>query len=103
MAAEAEYPIIFPLSPPTEKAEATPDDLLNWTEGRALIATGSPFGQVDFKGEKIPIAQCNNALIYPGIGLGVLVAQATRLSETMLWEACKALSSFASNAPDIKK
>src|SRR5436190_1777492 len=103
MAAQVEYPIIFPLSNPTEKSEATPDDLLNWTEGRALIATGSPFGQVDFKGEKIPIAQCNNALIYPGIGLGVLVAQATRLSETMLWEACKALSSFASNAPDIKK
>ena len=103
MAAQVEYPIIFPLSNPTEKSEATPDDLLNWTEGRALIATGSPFGQVDFKGEKIPIAQCNNALIYPGIGLGVLVAQATHLSEAMLWEACKALSSFASNTPDIKK
>lgn len=103
MAAQVEYPIIFPLSNPTEKSEAMPDDLLNWTEGRALIATGSPFGQVDFKGEKIPIAQCNNALIYPGIGLGVLVAQATRLSKAMLWEACKALSSFASNTPDIKK
>ncbi len=103
MAAQVEYPIIFPLSNPTENSEATPDDLLNWTEGRALIATGSPFGRVDFKGEKIPIAQCNNALIYPGIGLGVLVAQATRLSEAMLWEACKALSSFASNTPDIKK
>lgn len=103
MAAQVEYPIIFPLSNPTEKSEATPDDLLHWTEGRALIATGSPFGQVDFKGEKISIAQCNNALIYPGIGLGVLVAQASRLSEGMLWEACKALSSFASNTPDIKK
>ncbi|MFZ0218923.1 MAG: NAD-dependent malic enzyme [Candidatus Aquirickettsiella sp.] len=102
MAAEVEYPIIFPLSNPTEKSEATPDDLLNWTEGRALIATGSPFGQVDFKGEKIPIAQCNNALIYPGIGLGVVIAQATRLSETMLWEACKALSSFASKTSDAK-
>lgn len=103
MAAQVEYPIIFPLSNPTEKSEATPDDLLHWTEGRALIATGSPFGQVDFKGEKISIAQCNNALIYPGIGLGVLVAQASRLSEAMLWEACKALSSFASNTQDIKK
>jgi malate dehydrogenase (oxaloacetate-decarboxylating) len=103
MAAQIEYPIIFPLSNPTEKSEATPDDLLHWTEGRALIATGSPFGQVDFKGEKISIAQCNNALIYPGIGLGVLVAQASRLSEAMLWEACKALSSFASNTQDIKK
>lgn len=103
MAAQVEYPIIFPLSNPTEKSEATPDDLLNWTEGHALIATGSPFGQVDFKGEKIPIAQCNNALIYPGIGLGVLIAQATRLSESMLWEACKALSSFANLTPDTKK
>lgn len=102
MAALVEYPIIFPLSNPTEKSEATPDDLLNWTEGHALIATGSPFGQVDFKGEKIPIAQCNNALIYPGIGLGVLIAQATRLSEAMLWEACKALSSFASKTSDAK-
>lgn len=102
MAASVEYPIIFPLSNPTEKSEATPDDLLNWTAGRALIATGSPFGQVDFKGEKIPIAQCNNALIYPGIGLGVLIAQATRLSEAMLWEACKALSSFASKDSDGK-
>lgn len=102
MAASVEYPIIFPLSNPTEKSEATPDDLLNWTAGRALIATGSPFGHVDFKGEKIPIAQCNNALIYPGIGLGVLIAQATRLSEAMLWEACKALSSFASKSSNAK-
>lgn len=102
MAAQLEYPIIFPLSNPTEKSEATPDDLLNWTEGRALIATGSPFGSVDFKGEKIPIAQCNNALIYPGIGLGVLIAQATRLSEAMLWEACKALSGFANKNSERK-
>lgn len=102
MTASVEYPIIFPLSNPTEKSEATPDDLLNWTAGRALIATGSPFGHVDFKGDKIPIAQCNNALIYPGIGLGVLIAQATRLSEAMLWEACKALSSFASKSSNAK-
>lgn len=102
MAAQVEDPIIFPLSNPTEKSEATPDDLLNWTEGRALIATGSPFGQVDFKGEKISIAQCNNALIYPGIGLGVVIAQATHLSEGMLWEASKALSRFVSQTSDTK-
>lgn len=102
MAAQVDYPIIFPLSNPTEKSEATPDDLLNWTEGRALIATGSPFGHVDFKGEKIPIVQCNNALIYPGIGLGVLIAQAARLSEAMLWEACKALSCFANKTAERK-
>lgn len=102
MAAQVEDPIIFPLSNPTEKSEATPDDLLNWTEGRALIATGSPFGQVDFKDEKISIAQCNNALIYPGIGLGVVIAQATHLSEGMLWEASKALSRFVSQTSDAK-
>lgn len=102
MAAQVTHPIIFPLSNPTEKSEATPDDLLNWTAGRALIATGSPFGQVNYQGKKIPIAQCNNALIYPGIGLGVVIAHAARLSEAMLWEACKALSRFTCKATDEK-
>ncbi|EDP46302.1 NAD-dependent malic enzyme [Rickettsiella grylli] len=102
MASQVEYPIIFPLSNPTEKSEATPDDLFNWTEGRALIATGSPFGQVYYKGEKIPIAQCNNALIYPGIGLGVVTAQATRLSDGMIWEACNALSHFTQTSSSKK-
>ncbi len=98
MAEQVEQPIIFPLSNPTEKSEAMPDDLLYWTQGRALIATGSPFASVDFQGEKRMIAQCNNALIYPGIGLGVVIARAKRLSEAMLWEACKALSCFANEA-----
>lgn len=102
MAVHVEQPIIFPLSNPTEKSEATPDDLLHWTQGRALIATGSPFGQVDFQGKKITIAQCNNALIYPGIGLGVVIAKAKRLSESMLWEACKALSNYASETENFK-
>lgn len=95
MATYVDRPIILPLSNPTEKSEATPDDLLRWTKGRALIATGSPFAQVDFQGQKITIAQCNNALIYPGIGLGILVAKALRLTESMLREACKALSQYA--------
>ena len=94
MAAAVERPIIFPLSNPTEKAEATPSDLLRWTEGRALIATGSPFGSVEFNGKTFCISQCNNALIYPGIGLGVVVAKAKRLSDAMLWESCKALSRY---------
>jgi malate dehydrogenase (oxaloacetate-decarboxylating) len=95
MTAAVDRPIIFPLSNPTEKAEATPLDLLHWTEGRALIATGSPFGSVEFKGQTFCISQCNNALIYPGIGLGVVAAKAKRLSDAMLWEACKALSHYS--------
>jgi malate dehydrogenase (oxaloacetate-decarboxylating) len=97
MAAAVERPIIFPLSNPTEKAEATPRDLLHWTEGRALIATGSPFANVEFQNKTFCIAQCNNALIYPGIGLGVVAARAKRLSDAMLWEACKALSRYSAN------
>ncbi|MEN9471146.1 MAG: malate dehydrogenase [Pseudomonadota bacterium] len=103
MAEQVESPIIFPLSNPTEKSEAMPDDLLHWTKGRALIATGSPFAPVDFQGEKMMIAQCNNALIYPGIGLGVVIARAKRLSEDMLWEACKALSCFANETSNPLK
>jgi malate dehydrogenase (oxaloacetate-decarboxylating) len=104
MAEQVEQPIILPLSNPTEKSEAMPDDLLHWTKGRALIATGSPFAPVNFQDEKVMIAQCNNALIYPGIGLGVVIAKAKRLSESMLWEACKALSCVANETSNpIKK
>ena len=95
MAANVERPIIFPLSNPTEKAEATPLDLLSWTNGQVLMATGSPFAPVEFQGKTYRVSQCNNALIYPGIGLGVVVAKAKRLSDTMLWQACKALSSYS--------
>lgn len=84
-------PIILPLSNPTEYAEATPVDLLKWTQGRALIATGSPFGDVD----GIRIAQCNNALVFPGIGMGVLAVQASRFTEGMLWAASETLSECA--------
>ncbi|MDQ8040016.1 MAG: NAD-dependent malic enzyme [Rickettsiella sp.] len=97
MAKHVERPIIFPLSNPTERVEARPLDLLRWTNGRVLMATGSPFGSVKFEGKTHCVSQCNNALIYPGIGLGVNVAKAKRLSDTMLWEACKALSSYSSD------
>jgi len=87
MAAFTERPIIFPLSNPNEKAEASPFDLLVWTGGKALIATGSPFnGQ---------FAQCNNAFSFPGIGLGLVASKATRLTDSMLWEAVKTLCSCA--------
>jgi malate dehydrogenase (oxaloacetate-decarboxylating) len=95
MASFIARPIIFPLSNPTEIAEATPADLLQWTAGRALIATGSPFDPVEFNGRKVSIAQCNNALIFPGIGLGILAAKAKRLTDSMIWAASHALSEFA--------
>ncbi len=95
MAQHCERPIIMPLSNPTEKAEAHPSDLLNWTQGRALIATGSPFNNVEYRGVVQKIAQCNNALVFPGLGLGILATRANRLSETMLWVACEALSELS--------
>jgi len=88
-------PIIFPLSNPTEHAEADPADLLAWTQGKALIATGSPFPDVEFQGRRQRIAQCNNAFTFPGIGLGVIAVKAKYLSDNMLWAACKVLSEYA--------
>jgi len=92
MAKHTKNPIIFPLSNPTEKSEATPKDILEWTEGTAFIATGSPFDPVDYKGKKFPITQCNNYLSFPGIGLGIVASKAYRLSDNMLLAATKAKS-----------
>ncbi|MDC0609687.1 NAD-dependent malic enzyme [Vibrio sp.] len=87
-----ERPIIFPLSNPTSRVEALPSDLITWTEGNALVATGSPFEPVVFNGETYPIAQCNNSYIFPGIGLGVLATNATRVTDEMLMESSRALA-----------
>ncbi|CAN5443254.1 NAD-dependent malic enzyme [soil metagenome] len=95
MAKHIPHPIILPLSNPTQNCEATPHDLIRWTDGKALIATGSPFAPVNYHGKIYPIAQCNNAYIFPGIGLGVLASKATQLSDGMLWAASKTLSQFA--------
>jgi malate dehydrogenase (oxaloacetate-decarboxylating) len=92
MAAHCRRPIIFPLSNPTSRAEATPADLLAWTDGRALIATGSPFPPVDHDGVRHTIAQCNNALIFPGLGLGVSASRTTRVTEDMIAAASEALA-----------
>jgi malate dehydrogenase (oxaloacetate-decarboxylating) len=92
MAAHCERPIILPLSNPTEKAEATPEDILEATDGRALIATGTLFPPARWNDKILPIAQCNNALSFPGIGKGLLLSQATRLTKNTLWAACEALS-----------
>ncbi len=87
MARYTEKPIVFPLSNPTSKCEAHPADILAWTKGKAIIATGSPFTDVD-----VPIAQCNNVYIYPGIGLGVVACQAKEVTETMFYKAAEILS-----------
>jgi len=85
-------PIIFPLSNPTSRVEATPKDLLHWTKGQALVATGSPFEPVVVEDETFEIAQCNNSYIFPGIGLGVLAAGAKRVSNEMLMASSRALA-----------
>ncbi|EMM6760040.1 NAD-dependent malic enzyme [Pluralibacter gergoviae] len=85
-------PIVMPLSNPTSRAEALPKDLITWTRGAALIATGSPFEPVQFDEATIEIAQCNNAYIFPGLGLGVLAARARRVTEGMLSAASRSLA-----------
>ncbi|QJT82108.1 NAD-dependent malic enzyme [Kosakonia sp. MUSA4] len=88
-------PIIMPLSNPTSRAEAQPRDLIEWTQGAALIATGSPFEPVFYQDESYEIAQCNNAYIFPGLGLGILAGKLTRVTDTMLSVASKTLSAFS--------
>jgi malate dehydrogenase (oxaloacetate-decarboxylating) len=91
MASHVERPIIFPLSNPTSRVEATPEQLLTWTEGKALVATGSPFAPVTIGGKTIPIAQCNNSYIFPAMGLGILAVGATRVTDEMFMAAAIAL------------
>jgi malate dehydrogenase (oxaloacetate-decarboxylating) len=92
MARKCERPIILPLSNPTSKSEAVPEDLLHWTGGRALIATGSPFPDVTYQGRKMRISQCNNVFIFPAMGLAVSATRAGRVTDSMFLAAARALA-----------
>jgi malate dehydrogenase (oxaloacetate-decarboxylating) len=98
MALHADRPVVLPMSNPTELAEATPADLLTWTGGRALVATGSPFPPVDYLGTTYVIGQANNALIFPGLGLGAIAAQAAMITDGMFSAAAHAVASLVDTA-----
>ena len=95
MAAHTDRPIIMPLSNPTSRAEAMPADLLAWTDGRALVATGSPFAPVELDGVTYQIAQANNALVFPGLGLGVTVARASHITDRLIAAAADAVAKLS--------
>ena len=98
MAAHTERPIIFPLSNPTQLAEAKAQDLIQWTKGKALVATGIPADPVEYQGTKYEIGQANNALVYPGLGLGALAVNAKILSDEMISVAAHSLGGIVDSS-----
>ncbi len=93
MKSHCKLPIIFPLSNPIKQVEATPEQVIQWTDGEVIVATGSPFDPVQYKGKIFPIPQCNNSYIFPGLGLGVVAANISRITDEMLMVASEALAS----------
>lgn len=93
-------PIIFPLSNPVKQVEATPEQVVNWTDGEVIIATGSPFEPVHYNGAVFPVAQCNNSYIFPGLGLGVVAANVNRITDEMLMVASETLAQASPLAND---
>jgi malate dehydrogenase (oxaloacetate-decarboxylating) len=102
MALHVDRPVIFPLSNPTERSEATPEDLLAWTGGRAVVGTGSPFPPVPRNGHLVRIDQTNNAYVYPGVGLGVIAAKARHISDGMFLAAARALAELSPAKRDAR-
>jgi malate dehydrogenase (oxaloacetate-decarboxylating) len=102
MAKNTERPVIFPLSNPTSKSEATPEDLLHWTGGKALIGTGSPFEPVSWGDRKICIDQTNNSYIFPGLALGIVASKARRVSDSMIMTAARTLAKLSPVENDAK-
>jgi malate dehydrogenase (oxaloacetate-decarboxylating) len=92
--------VIFPLSNPTSKCEATPEQLLGWTDGRALIGTGSPFPPVDVNGRQIKVSQTNNSYIFPGLALGIISTRAKHVSDSMIKAASVALADLSPTLTD---
>ncbi len=100
MTENADTPIIFPLSNPVSRVEAYPQQVIEWTDGKAIVATGSPFEPVEYQGKSFPIAQCNNSYIFPGIGLGVLASEARCISDEMLLASSEMLAAASPLAND---
>jgi malate dehydrogenase (oxaloacetate-decarboxylating) len=100
MAKHVQRPVIFPLSNPTSRSEGIPQHLMEWTDGRALIGTGSPFSPVTWNGKTTPVDQTNNSYIFPGIGLGVLGARARRVTDGMFMVAAKVVAAMSPTAQD---
>lgn len=94
-------PIVLPLSNPSKHVEAHPQQVIEWTDGKAIVATGSPFSAVDYDGKKFEISQCNNSYIFPGIGLGVVAAKSARVSDAMLMMASTTLAQSAPESVNV--
>jgi len=100
MAQNVQRPVIFPLSNPTSRSEATPQQLVEWTDGRALIGTGSPFASVPWQGRTVHVDQTNNSYVFPGVGLGVLAVGAKRVTDAMFMAAAKAVAAMSPTLQD---